>query len=954
MSVPTEMQIKAEDELMQSRNFSSSSLAALLSFWKCYCTTTRLTEKFKTRYRAATIAFMAGVEGWHVSSDARKANRRRVFETVLDMLTALDCVSGGATIMLHVDGNQIPGSQHVPEAVKADVYFTPHIRHENPNGEVFVVQAAQAFIELIALPCIQRWERAMAGALDDAINKANPFCPVKPSESAGTSSQASPKSLLKSMQTENADLHRTLEEAQARIAELEARLSEKESLLDNVMRGLSAIQANAGQLQADIAGPSAPNVSSPRATQSKTYEHGSNVSAHHSSTRRPHDAFVRVSSPVTPSPLRPAPHLPSALGVTEPASPAPSQLEPSASFIPDSPKVFGPACDAAIQRFGMLPYVHTVLWNYHERLHNTQWHFHMIEYLELEKEEALLSFVSFLKGARKSQMDDLNSWPPFSFPSIHSPMGPPWMYENPTPNEHRDVDHGGHIAPLNLPNDKHQLSAEGTKSVAPHPWLLPNSYAFPEVRGSDVLHDRDGPTLDESGVNNNVSTEKESFTYLAVPGHVPTPAPASDNSTSVGRQTSSPDPGLDPAAQQNACTQLPPAHIGNTSNMADTLPPKLHAKLKLKDRQARKNAFDVDFDNLFQQLRRGISKIAEKHNKKESHIENLFFNGGTRYLNIIKPSVWNAWLHYKYQEVNADVPVEERIPLCNVQRDYANEYYSLTEEEKQHYVHVYKAYRDEKKSAPRPTAREKIQDVVNTSKKIEQLMIGLDNRVGIQGMFCIVRSSTDFAMDPRWFFTSTELEKYLEIAVRKWDTPKIGAQIEAYAVAGGSITGLLRTSKMKARWLKSQIRDKISALLVEITGNENVKMNYVSFEEAIVERFHIILEGWPSGIAFTNPSELSDTLPPLQSVVDALTSGMCKFVRISEAQVQARRERIAADIASGKKAPRKPRKQRKDAGVARGPRTAAGSRDLGEEESESEDKEEERREDRSQKRQRKA
>ncbi|KAI0684900.1 hypothetical protein BC835DRAFT_1421837 [Cytidiella melzeri] len=370
--------------------------------------------------------------------------------------------------------------------------------------------------------------------------------------------------------------------------------------------------------------------------------------------------------------------------------------------------------------------------------------------------------------------------------------------------------------------------------------------------------------------------------------------------------------------------------------MADTLPPKLHVKLKLKDCQARKNAFDVDFDNLFQQLRRGISKIAEKHNKKELHIENLFFNGGTRYLNTIKPSVWNAWSHYKYQEVNADVPVEERIPLCNVQRDYADEYYSLTEEEKQHYVHV------------------KIQDVVNTSKKIEKLMIGLDNCVGIQGMFCIVRSSTDFAMDPRWFFTSTKLEKYLEIAVRKWDTPKIGAQNEVYAVAGGSITGLLRTSKMKARWLKSQIRDKISALLVEITGNKNVKMNYVSFEEAIVERFHIILEGWPSGIAFTNLSELSNTLPPLQSVVDALTSGTCKFVCISEAQVQARREWIAADIASGKKVPCKPRKQRKDAGVARGPCTAAGSRDLGEEESESEDEEEERCEDRSHKRQRKA
>jgi hypothetical protein len=69
-------------------------------------------------------------------------------------------------------------------------------------------------------------------------------------------------------------------------------------------------------------------------------------------------------------------------------------------------------------------------------------------------------------------------------------------------------------------------------------------------------------------------------------------------------------------------------------------------------------------------------------------------------------------------------------------------------------------------------------------------MQGLDSRVGIQGMFCIVRSSTEYALTPRWYFTSADLEKFLEIAVRgRWDTNRIGAQMEAYAVAGGSVTG---------------------------------------------------------------------------------------------------------------------------------------------------------------------
>ncbi|KAI0697794.1 hypothetical protein BC835DRAFT_1413472 [Cytidiella melzeri] len=488
--------------------------------------------------------------------------------------------------------------------------------------------------------------------------------------------------------------------------------------------------------------------------------------------------------------------------------------------------------------------------------------------------------------------------------------GLPWMYELPPATAHRDITHGGHIAPFPLPYDEHQLSTED----------------------SIVLRNRGGPTLDAKRARTSQTPE---------------------DGTAVDRGASSLDTTPHPPAQQNSSLHLPPANDVDASNGPDRLPPNLQAKLKVKERQVRKDAFDVDLDNLFLQLRRGISEIAEKHNKKESHVESLIFNGGTRYLNNVKTSAWNAWSHFKYQELNADVPVEERIPLGTVQRDYAHEYYSLTGHEKQHYAREYEVYRDERKSAPRPTARGKIQDVVNTTKKIEQLMIGLDNRVGIQGMFCIVRSSTVFAMDPRWFFTSTELEKYLEIAVRKWDTPKIGAQMEAYAVAGGSVTGMLQTSKMKATWLKTRIRDKVSALLVEITGKETVKMNYVSFQEAIVERFHIILEGWPPGIPFVNPSELSDTLPPLQSIDDALTNGACKFVRISEAQVQARRERIAADVASGKMAPRKARKPRKDAGVARGSRKAAASKDTVEEESESEDQEEEGREGRSRKRQRK-
>lgn len=52
---------------------------------------------------------------------------------------------------------------------------------------------------------------------------------------------------------------------------------------------------------------------------------------------------------------------------------------------------------------------------------------------------------------------------------------------------------------------------------------------------------------------------------------------------------------------------------------------------------------------------------------------------------------------------------------------------------------------------------------------------------------------------------------------------------------------------------------------VEITGNPRAVMNYVNYEEAIVQRYEVVLEGWTLD-KFVNPSELSTSLPPSEEV----------------------------------------------------------------------------------------
>jgi hypothetical protein len=92
-------------------------------------------------------------------------------------------------------------------------------------------------------------------------------------------------------------------------------------------------------------------------------------------------------------------------------------------------------------------------------------------------------------------------------------------------------------------------------------------------------------------------------------------------------------------------------------------------------------------------------------------------------------------------------------------------------------------------------------------------------------------------------------------------------------------------------------------------------MQYVNYEEAIVQRYGVVLEGWTFD-RFVNPSELSTALPPLQKLLDALNDGSCKFVKLTREQRKAREKAYLTKLASGEVQVRE-RKTRKDAGIRR-------------------------------------
>ncbi|OBZ65923.1 hypothetical protein A0H81_14083 [Grifola frondosa] len=239
--------------------------------------------------------------------------------------------------------------------------------------------------------------------------------------------------------------------------------------------------------------------------------------------------------------------------------------------------------------------------------------------------------------------------------------------------------------------------------------------------------------------------------------------------------------------------------------------------------------------------------------------------------------------------------------LLDLQRENIDDYRNLTAEQKTELINDLIEDRDSRSMGRRLSQRSRTQDINNVIEQLIDIILGAKARSGIDGFFCLFPNSVEFHMAPRWFFTLEQIETFLCHNVKGWDTNKIE---------------FLRTSKAQADWLKAEIRRLINKMLVDITGNEKAVMNYVSYERDIVLLYGIELVGWTMD-KWANPSDLSNSIPPLQKLYSALESGQCHFVRVGMTDLNERRKAYDAKVAAGLVPPRK---TRKDAGTKRAPR----------------------------------
>ncbi|KZV93300.1 hypothetical protein EXIGLDRAFT_768196 [Exidia glandulosa HHB12029] len=298
--------------------------------------------------------------------------------------------------------------------------------------------------------------------------------------------------------------------------------------------------------------------------------------------------------------------------------------------------------------------------------------------------------------------------------------------------------------------------------------------------------------------------------------------------------------------------------------------PKRRARLPIDRRRLQKKArigLHAALDDVADHVQKRVSEISKEFGRSKAWVRAHLYGGSksARFMRRVKKiRLYDAYVHWKSKEMNKDPP--DGVPYklaeikAKIQRERPN-YKVRPVADQQVWLDAYKAHKEATARDKRVNRKGEQQDATSSLKGVSNDLDTLKARTGVVSMVIAVRPEVLFTMEP-WVHCDNNTEKFCNVALGK--TPdQIARLLEMWTVHGPS--GLISDAPKNADEMKSACRRLISSKLDDIIALRykggvppTVKMNYDSYDDAILVPHRVRLLGWTfNGGKFKNPGKLA-------------------------------------------------------------------------------------------------
>ncbi|KAG0699235.1 hypothetical protein DFH29DRAFT_769150, partial [Suillus ampliporus] len=288
-----------------------------------------------------------------------------------------------------------------------------------------------------------------------------------------------------------------------------------------------------------------------------------------------------------------------------------------------------------------------------------------------------------------------------------------------------------------------------------------------------------------------------------------------------------------------------------------TLSKEAHAALTARRRE-NAHQFRSALGGAWNGLDETVKEIASSHHKSFRRVQNdLCLGRGMMRFKHSKLNVWKAFCWKKRQD-NQENGATGKDVLQELVKSHCAEYQELTDDEKAEILLEYSEHKETQATGIRISTKSKVNDVTQTLKTLNNLR----SRTGAEAILYMTHGSTDLPL--RGVAFATEGVDEFMVSVMNVNNQDLISKMEGFAVQG--MKGAAKNHQKCCSDVRAVIRHEIQKGLVAITKDENAKMHWVNYFRNVVQRYQVVIEGWPANIPFVNLSQASSALPDLEMI----------------------------------------------------------------------------------------